>query len=157
MLDDLGLAVIKPSRKFYQSYFESGLASTQMAGLNSRSLFLESLPAMWWLRGEADKVAEHDRWQLGRSSFQSHRKSTGSLSSADVKPGLEDAAITQAVGNSPASQINCLEFAFPNVSSVIFLLHQWTVGFPETRMEAVVSSLLPRKIFGCIYGFLRAS
>lgn len=133
-----------------QCYFETGLASTQMASLNSRNLFLEILPARWWLRGEADEVAEGDRWQVGRSNLESHCKSIGSLSSPDVKPELEDAAVTQAVCNSPASQVGCLGFAFPKCILCNFLLYQWTVGFPETGIEAIVSSVLPRKIFGCI-------
>lgn len=135
--------------------FKTGLGSTQMDGLNSKTLYLEILPARWWLQVRQVKVAEGEKWQLGRpiKRAMSGAEVAFSLSSLDS----EDAAVTGAVCNSPASQIHCLGFAFAKCTVCYFLLHEWTVGFPETRMVAVVSSVLPRKIFGCILGFLRAS
>lgn len=52
-------------RSSTQWHSETGLAQTQMHGLNSRDLLWEILPARGWLIGEADKVAEdvrYDTW-----------------------------------------------------------------------------------------------
>lgn len=40
-----------------------------------------------------------------------------------------------------------LGFAFSKRTVCYFLLHEWTVGFPETRMVAVVSSVAKENIW----------
>lgn len=147
MLDDFALCCHQDFRKVLPNGILKLVSLPKQTTWIPKTCFWK--PCLSGYVNEADKVVKDDRsdrWTCTVLLQQEQNR----LLSVDRKPGLygDTDLMPYAIGLSLQNAV--LRLLLQNTLFLNFQLHQWTVGFPETRLVAVVSSILARKVFSCI-------